>query len=226
MAISPSSATYIGGRKYYSRPQGILFADNPGSIGYNASGQLTYYPTGTEFTNFIVLTDDNRGPIDLSQQRIENRLRTINGGMRSYWTADKLSLNISWNIVPSRSFNADISFDENGKPDLTDIISYTSDYGAAGDFMVQWYEDNPGPFWVYLAYDKFTNWADDSADIYSRFNHLNSYNQVIQMYFSGFSYSIVKRGTNKQLTVGTVPDTKTSTDSYDWFNISMSLEEA
>jgi hypothetical protein len=58
---------------------------------------------------------------------------------------------------------------------------------------------------MFLAYDKYKNFGTDN----SSFNNLGKYNQIIQVYFADFNYSVVKRG-------GT---------NHDLWNISVTLEE-
>jgi hypothetical protein len=57
---------------------------------------------------------------------------------------------------------------------------------------------------MYLAYDKYSNFP-----IETKFNNLNKYNQIIQVYFADFNYSVVKRGAT----------------NHDLWNISVTLEE-
>lgn len=220
-----ANSTYMAGRKKYQRPQGMLWADNPGTF-VNGS----YIPLGNEVFGegnfaeegkFIILSDDNRGQIDFKQERIEKRERMINGRMRSYHIADKLKIDVSWDMLPSRSFNVSPEFGSDGKP--TTLVDdngikpfgsplykdqqYTSDGGAGGVELLDWYENNPGSFWVYLSYDKYTNFAEKGIE--PPFNSLAKYSQVIEMYFADFSYSVQKRGGS----------------NYDFWNISVSLEE-
>jgi hypothetical protein len=203
----------MAGRRGYlagaSRPQAILFSNNSGTLqGGN------YIPNGNEWEDFIILTDGNRGEISMSQQRLESRQRMINGNMRSYWTADKLNLSTSWSRIPSRAYSESVDFDAN-TGQITDpsgtYTMYTVDGGAGGVDMLNWYEDHPGPFYVFLAYDKFR--VDGVED----FNRLSKYNQVMKMYFSSFDYSIEKRG-------GAWSSGGTAT-GFDFWNINMSLEE-
>jgi hypothetical protein len=138
----------------------------------------------------------------------------INGNMRSYWTADKLNLSTSWNRIPSRAYSKYVTFDpENGQiDDSSDPYSmYTVDGGAGGVDILSWYEDHPGPFYVFLAYDKFR--IDGSEN----YNRLSGYNQVLKMYISSFDYSIEKRS-------GAWSSGGTAT-GFDFWNISLSLEE-
>jgi hypothetical protein len=208
-----ATSAYISGRKRYQRPQGILWSENAGTL----SNGL-YVPTGFEVgadTNstdpnlldqFIILTDHNRSEMNFLPQRIEQRKRTINGRMRSYHIADKLSMTVSWNMVPSRSYADDANFNTTtGKSsNFNTTNEYTSDGGAGGGEILEWYENHQGPFWMYLAYDKHNNFS--GVDEY---NHLGEYNQIIQVYFADFNYSVVKRGGN----------------NHDLWNISVNLEE-
>lgn len=217
-----ASSTYIVGRRKYERPQAILWADNPGTL---TDG--IFVPNGDEkrsdgaSPSFIILTDDNRSDISFTPERIEKRERMINSRMRSYHVADKLKISLSWDMIPSRSFSLDANWDSEGTPtapaggtlktsypqnvDGNYLYQYTTDGGAGGVDLLDWYETHTGPFWVYLAYDKFNNF--DGED--SKYGHLAQYNQIIQMYISDFSYSVQKRG-------GT---------NYDFWNVSVSLEE-
>lgn len=203
-----TSSAYMAGRKKYGRPQAMLWADSPGTIENGL-----YIPNNLEVSaansgqlgdQFIALSDDNRQPIDFSVERIEKRERMINGRMRSYHIADKLSISTSWQRLPSRAFALDPNFDANGIPDA-DSFKYTTDGGAGGVEMLDWYEKHQGSFWVFLAYDKYSTFGNDDA----AYAHLPHYNQVIEMFFSDFSYSVEKRGTS----------------THDFWNISVTLEE-
>ena len=203
----------MAGRRSYlagaTRPQAILLSDNAGTLD---SGK--YVPNGTEWEDFIILTDGNRGEVSMSQQRIEARQRMVNGNMRSYWTADKLNLSTSWTRVPSRAYSASVDFNQSTGQIINDPVDYsmyTVDGGAGGVDILNWYENHSGPFYVFLAYDKFR------VNGIENFNRLNGYNQVLKMYFSAFDYSIEKRG-------GAWSSGGTAT-GFDFWNISMSLEE-
>ena len=190
------------------------------------AGKASYVPTGTEINanstgnNFLVLSDDNRGPIEFAEQRIENRRRTVNGRMRSYHIADKLQISVSWDMLPSRSFSNDPNFNlATGEVTTTGygglqktstpgnyLYQFTTDGGAGGAEILDWYENNKGSFWVYLSYDKYPNF-ENAGD---KYKHLAEYSQVLEMYIADFNYSVVKRG-------GT---------NFDFWNISVTLEEA
>lgn len=245
-----ATSSYMAGRKKYQRPQAMLWADNPGKI---VDG--SYVPLGNEVNSdgslnelgsFIILSDDNRQPIDFKKERIEKRERMVNGRMRSYHIADKLSISASWQMLPSRSFSLDPNFDEDGKP--TSLIEeapitttryedtngdgkqevltttktgkvrpygsalrrdqqYTTDGGAGGVELLDWYENHTGSFWVYLSYDKYTNFAERGDA--TPYDNLAKYSQIVEVYFSDFSYTVEKRGGS----------------NYDFWNISVTLEE-
>lgn len=204
-------SVYALNRRKYIRPQAMLFSDNPGYISNDF-----LVPDGTEFNDFITLSDDNRGPINMSYERIESRVRTINGRMRSYHVADKLKIDVSWDMLPSRAFAEDVTFTSQGlaeksngdafrnpgSPTNADEL-YTTDGGAGGVDLLDWYESHPGSFWVFLAYDKYSNF-----DTFAR-SRLSEYNDVVEVFFSDFQYSIEKRGSF----------------NHDFWNISLSLEE-
>lgn len=211
MDISPSNpsatSSYVSGRKRYARPQAMIWANNFGTI-----SEGVRRPIGNEKEDFIILSDHNRGEISIAQQRIETRQRMINATMRSYHVADKISVSCSWNRLPSRSYSRNVNFNTAGQPTLSGASEYTVDGGAGGVELLDWYENNSGPFYVYLAYDKYNN---DSFKVAGNvtdesFNYLSIYNDVRLMYFSNFDYSIEKRG-------GT---------NFDFWNINVSLEEA
>lgn len=215
---------YMIGRKRYARPQALLFSENSGTLidglyvpsGYEVGADTTGVTDPNLLDQFIILSDHNRSDISMSPQRIETRERTINGRMRSYYIGDKLQISTSWSLLPSRSHAGYANFDANGlstynksgssrnadSSAYTQNTEYTADGGAGGVELLEWYENHPGSFWVFLAYDKYTNFTSD------RYNHLPQYNEIIEVYFSSFTYDIVKRGL------------------HDLWNVNISLEEA
>jgi len=201
-----ASQTYMQNRVQYSRPQAMLWSKNQGTL---VDG--LYIPNNAEFGSaagteeFLITSDHNRSSLDFQPLRIENRKRMINGRMRSYHTADKLVLNTSWRDLPSRAFNVRPNFDTSGET-ATGVIPNTVDGGAGGEELLAWYESNTGPFWVFLAYDKYQNFGTDS----NAYAHLTQYNQIMEMYITNFDYSVQKRG-------GTL---------HDLWNVSITLEEA
>ena len=205
-----ANTTYMSSRKQYARPQAMLWSDNDGTpsstYGYIPDGyEVDSDSTGTQ--SFIILSDHNRSPIDIKPTRIEKRERMINGNMRSYHIADKLTISASWNMLPSRSYSKKPKYstgDDLATVDPTASI-YTVDGGAGGEDLLRWYNEHTGPFYVFLSYDNYSNYGtNDSA-----YNHLDTYSQVVQMYITNFDYSIQKRGAS----------------NYDMWNVSVTLEE-
>jgi hypothetical protein len=175
--------------------------------GYEVQGNFDNEADQTLINQFLILSDHNRSELNFSGKRIEQRQRTINGRMRSYHIADKLNMSVSWNMLPSRSYYQNAQFDEEGlSPYKNQTGEFTADGGAGGVELLDWYENHTGPFWMFLAYDKYSNFGKNNED----FGHLAQYNQVVEVYISDFSYSVVKRGG----------------DNHDLWNISVSLEEA
>lgn len=221
-----ASLQYMMGRKTYQRPQAMLWANNPGQIVEDENeesptfGQSFYIPLGEEIdsisyssssTNeFLILSDDNRSPINITPQRIETRERMANGRMRSYYIADKLTFSCSWDMLPSRAYAFNPDFNSQGKsPYRNDnSLEFTTDGGAGGVEILEWYNRYTGSFWLYLSYDKYTNFGESGDD--DRFLNLNKYSQVVEVFFESFDYSIEKRGGS----------------NYDFWNVSLSLEEA
>jgi hypothetical protein len=211
-----ATAAYLTGRRRYQRPQAILWSENAGTL-----QDGVYVPTGYEIgadapeeadaallDQFMILSDDNRGELQFNPTRIEQRQRTINGRMRSYHIADKLTMSLSWNNLPSRGFYLPPNFDvATGASPYKNISNQenTSDGGAGGVELLDWYENHKGPFWMFLAYDKYTNFGKDDG----AYTHLPQYNQIMEVYFADFNYTVVKRGGS----------------NFDFWNISVTLEE-
>lgn len=212
MDINPnnpsSTSAYISGRKRYARPQAMLWSDNSGTV-----SEGIRIPLGNEKEDFIILSDHNRQEMSISQQRVEYRQRMINATMRSYHIADKINLSVSWQRLPSRSFSRNVIFDSTGSSIMSGTDQeYTVDGGAGGVEVLDWYENHPGPFYVYLAYDKYNNASFEVGGKITdqSFNYLGIYNDIRLMYFSSFEYTIEKRGST----------------NFDFWNISVTLEEA
>ena len=195
-----TTSNYLAGRNKYGRPQAMLFSDNPGTVDNGF-----YVPQGVEKEDFIILSDHNRDPIQFKSQRIEEKVRTINGRMRSYHIADKLSISTSWKTLPSRAASTELVIDpESGQTLIgANDLAYTADGGAGGVDLLNWYEIHKGSFWVFLAYDKLTNFESD------RYNKLAQYNEIIEVFFDDFQYDVTNRGRA----------------THDFWDVSLSLEE-
>lgn len=208
-----ATASYMSGRQKYGRPQGILFSENSGTLengkyvplGYEINADVPEDADPSLVDQFLILSDDNRSPIEIGKQRIEKRERMVNGRMRSYHVADKISLSLSWDNLPSRSFAVKPNFGVDGTASL-DAYRYTTDGGAGGADLLDWYNNHTGSFWVYLAYDHPSNFG--SGD--SSYGRLNQYSHLVEMFIADFSHTVSKRGTG----------------THDFWNVSIKLEEA
>ena len=198
----------------------MLWSEDSGTLKIpTGSSNSIYVPAGYEIGSngdivaaspeeagqFLIVSDHNRNPIEFKIQRIEKRERMINGRMRSYHIADKLTLSTSWQRLPSRPYDKEIFYNSQGEiPVAYDpYISYTVDGGAGGMDMLAWYESNPGSFYCYLSYDKNT------VNGITNYNKLGIYNQIVKVYFSSFSYNVEKR----------------SGAGFDFWNVNVSLDE-
>jgi hypothetical protein len=216
-----ATENYMIGRKRYARPQGILWSENPGTlingvyvpVGYEINSDTGSEPNTSLFNQFLVLSDHNRSEMQFQPERIETRQRMINGRMRSYHVADKQTMSVSWNLLPSRSYsetpnfnaNAIPSYYSNSESSFTKLDNeYTADGGAGGVELLDWYENHKGSFWMFLAYDKYNEFTDDKYD------KLGQYNDVVEVFISSFDYSVAKRGST----------------NHDLWNVSVTLEEA
>jgi hypothetical protein len=165
-------------------------------------------------STFIITSDHNRSPLQVTNKRIDQKVRTANGQLRSYFIADKQIITASWNMLPSRSFSSKPNFDQTtGITSLdrssptsegTPANQYTVDGGAGAAEMLLWHETHPGGFWVYIAYD---NYANSSAN--NNYGNLNKYTQFLFMTVTDFSYSVVKRGNG----------------NFDMWDVAITLEE-
>jgi len=207
---------YLAGRKKYSRPQALLFSDKPGTLVSTANG-LVHVPVGYEVgTNpdqienlddgiFLILSDHNRSPIDVKYNRLEQRERTINGKMRSFFIADKRTYSISWQNLPSRSFNNVSNFDTETGKEQNGLTKYTVDGGAGGNDLLEWYLTRNKSFYLFVAYDKYNSFRGQENVM----GRLHEYQEVIEVFISDFSYNVNKRGSN----------------THDLWDINISLEE-
>ena len=135
-----------------------------GSILLIEAKDLLATPAGTtKIWNKI--TEHNRSDFNMTPQRIEKVVRTSNGTLRKVYTADKMKMSLSWNMLPSyRTLTVDGAW---GAEDLRTF--YSSDDGKQS-FNIK----------VNLA----KTGSDQSSSGYE------SYNVVI----SSFNAVVIKRG--------------------------------
>lgn len=239
-----TTPAYMLGRKKWSRPQAMVWCDEAPSLDIDGNFIPVGYELGSDTTNvsedleqsFLILSDHNRSQIGISNDRIEQRQRMANGTMRSFFIADKLTIDTSWSMLPSRSFkdypgfnnedtNSSSTIDTSGKPQLL-----AQPYSGGAEIPAVPSGSKLYPQEQYTAdggagggemldwYENHTGpfWVLLSYDKYANFGSdedarqkLGKYSQAIQMYISNFNYSIVKRGGN----------------NFDMWDVSVTLEE-
>jgi hypothetical protein len=85
-----------------------------------------YLPVGSllYLNSSIKLSEHSRQPVSLSPNRIEKVQRMSNGSMRKFYIADKQSISVSWNKLPSfSSFTIDGGY---GAVDLENFYKGTA----------------------------------------------------------------------------------------------------
>ena len=62
-----------------------------------------YLPVGSllYFNTTLKLSEHNRQPVSLANNRIEKTQRMSDGTMRKFFITDKKQINVSWNMLPS-----------------------------------------------------------------------------------------------------------------------------
>ena len=67
-------------------------------------GSLLYVDTSaTDTPTWVKLSEHNRQPMSISQNRIQKVTRMSNGTLRKFFIADKREFSTSWNMLPSFS---------------------------------------------------------------------------------------------------------------------------
>lgn len=205
--------SYMQGRRKYARPQALLFSESA-PVSQTVNDVDIFLPPGVELgssdystsdSDFLILSDHNRSDIIFNTQRIERRERTVNGRMRSYHIADKLSISTSWTNLPSRSFSSYPEFSNSGTSAVSNDGRYTVDGGAGGAELLDWYENHTGSFWVYIAYDN----PNKFKDYENPYSNLAQYTDFLEVFFADFQFSVSKRGAN----------------THDFWEVSLTLEE-
>jgi WD40 repeat protein len=198
----------------YARPNFISLSENEGRYFVNESGDdnvaQLWLPEGVENEDFILLSDHNRSTAPFGIERIGARKRMINGDMRAYHVADKLSVTLSWDDIPSRSYSSLNGYSD-WVADPSACTKFTVDGGAGGVDMLKWYNGHKGSMWAFFSFDNISSSAVH-GDVAFR-----GYGRVYEMMITDFEYEVSKRG-------GLF---KNGLDTYaiDLWNVSMTLEE-
>lgn len=198
---------YVNG--VFGRPNLMTFSDNPGRYYYGDSEDL-WLPDGVEGEEFIIVSDHNRSPAPFTTDRIGSNRRMINGRMRSYHVADKLSLDVSWDDLPSRAYSA-LNGYELWKEDPSTTTKFTVDGGAGGLELLKWYQQHPGSFWVFFSFDGVPVAMPENIVF-------NGYARVYEMTMTSFDYEVSKRSRGVAASGG-------GFYYLDFWNVSLKLEE-
>lgn len=127
----------------------------------------------TDGSTWHKVTDHNRGPLDISWERIERSNRMANGTLRRYSVAKKRTFTISWEMLPSK-----VTPSYSGKTGLG-----TVDGGWAGEDIENFYNSTDGAFYV-----KLRKGIDEAKDI------TDGTIEVASVMFTDFSKTVSKRG--------------------------------
>jgi hypothetical protein len=199
---------YVHGNR--GRPNLVTFANNEGRWFPTAGAEdKLWLPEGDEYTDYLILSDHNREPLDVNTERIGNRKRMINSRMRSYHVADKRTFNLSWTDIPSRAYSV-----MNGYKTWADggpVAKFTADGGAGGVEMLNWYDSHPGSFYIFLSFDA-ASVELTGAGVWG------GYARVYEVMIDDFSYVPTKRSPG-------YPGPGNTMYYLDLWNVSMSLEE-
>jgi len=97
-------------------------------------GSVLYFDTGTDpvTPTWTKLTEHNRQPASIQINRIEKTQRTSNGTMRKFFIADKKSISISWNMIPTYS-----TMTVDGGYGANDIQTFYNSTKGQGSFKIK-----------------------------------------------------------------------------------------
>ena len=127
--------------------------------------------TSSTQLRFRRLTEHNRQPLSINTERIESSKRMANGTIRKYFIADKLILDVSWEMIPSfRNETVD------GACGAEDIKNFYESTAGRGAFRIK---INPTIFSPTLVEDEDGALSDD---------------YTYTMVFTSCDFTVLKRG--------------------------------
>ena len=155
-SFSYKGATVVAPGNTYTSP-----VANLNGLSFSSSNSL----------RFRRLTEHNRQPLSLNTERIESVQRMANGTLRKYFIADKLTLSVSWEMIPSfRNETVD------GAWGAEDIKNFYESTAGRGTFRVK---INPTVFSPSLVEESDGALADD---------------YTYTMAFTSCDFTVLKRG--------------------------------
>jgi hypothetical protein len=125
--------------------------------------------------NWQKLTDHNRNPIEITPYLIENQARMANGKMRKYVVAQKHSIGVSWNYVPSKT-------------------SETADSNYSAAWLESFYKANAGiPIWLKVVSSELDPDPSLGSLPSGTFVTAQTGSKVYNVFIESFSKSIINR---------------------------------
>jgi len=118
----------------------------------------------------FILSDHGRGEVEVSYERVENRIRMANARMRSKFIANKKTFTLEWEMLPSRS--------------VVNGVNVVSDGYASASELRDFYESVEGAFNVTMYADRGYGSTLTTTGVFGTF----------PVYLSDFSITIGKRG--------------------------------
>jgi hypothetical protein len=118
--------------------------------------------------NGIFLTDHNRAPLSIGNDRIVTDVRTQFGGLRRYYKADKKTFSASWSMIPQDA-------------------EYTVDRHLGAEDMISFFESLTGVFTLKIYYDFGEEEAyqavitEYSSELIKRWTPYRFYNVSLEM---------------------------------------------
>ena len=137
---------------------------------YPRSSLVTWTSASYNGGTPLILSDASRAPIQIDNERIEQRERMASGRMRSKYIADKHSFQLSWSYLPSRSVVGSNNVVADGYASASDLKNFYD--AVTGEFNMKIYADNGSG---------------------GTLNLTGMYDQY-QVFFESFSSTIIKRG--------------------------------
>jgi hypothetical protein len=135
---------------------GVSFGFFP-TYGTLKDSSNTYYltPPPPNDPGWFEITEHNRQPFEIGYDNVEKDVRMANGFMRKFVVAQKKTISVSWDTVPSVASVSNLirgaSATSGADPSYADAltINLTVDGRAGGDWLKKFYESNIFiPLWI------------------------------------------------------------------------------
>jgi hypothetical protein len=150
---------------------------------YNSNAGISLALQSASST-FYALTDHNRQPMAFDYDVVEKASRMADGTMRKFVIARKRKVGVSWNDLPSGTFQPN-----NG---TSQGYTMTVDGNFGGAWIKNFYETNMfKPIYVKITHSQDSASATSSTTFYSSPSASGS--EYMWAFISNFSYEVTKR---------------------------------